>query len=241
MPSARAALAAAALDRKIYVVGGSPLARERDFAAYDPALDEWDPLPPMPSPRNHLAAGAAGRRIYAVGGRSGGIAGISAALEAFDVDTGLWQPLEPMPTARGGIAAAVVGHFLIVYGGEGNPDAPAGTFEEVEAFDTQTGDWLALSSMVTPRHGIGAARVGGRVHVPGGGPVEGFGVSEVHEIHDPLEDLALDVPLLAPVARALIALLLLVTVAGGAVSRWRAPASLRSASSPPRSRPSSWP
>ena len=35
--------------------------------------------------------------------------------------------------------------------------------------------------MTTPRHGIGAATVFGRIHVPGGADVAGFGTSAVNE------------------------------------------------------------
>jgi hypothetical protein len=39
--------------------------------------------------------------------------------------------------------------------------------------------------MPTPRHGIGAAVLPDGVHIPGGGPREGFGVTDVHEIFVP--------------------------------------------------------
>jgi hypothetical protein len=42
--------------------------------------------------------------------------------------------------------------------------------------------------MPVPRHGIGAATIGGRIHIPGGATVAGFGVSAVHDAF------AVDVP-----------------------------------------------
>ena len=114
-----------------------------------------------------------------------------------------------MPTARGGIAAAVFGSHLIVFGGEGNPNDPNGIFAEVEAYDAAAGIWRTLTPMPTPRHGIGAARVSGLIHVPSGGPVEGFGVTDVHEVYAPASDLPVQVPALSLWGALLLAMLLL--------------------------------
>lgn len=184
MPTARGAMGVAALDGRIYAAGGSPDARERDFAAYDPATDTWEVLPPMPTPRNHLAAAATAGRFYAIGGRSGAIGGITNAVEMFDPSTGAWSPVAPMPTARGGHAAAVVEGCIYVMGGEGNRAHPLGVFEETELYEPITGVWRALEPMPLPLHGIGAAAVGTRIHVPGGAHIEGFGVNAAHEVFD---------------------------------------------------------
>jgi N-acetylneuraminic acid mutarotase len=210
MPTARGALAAAALDGKLYAVGGSPLARERDFAVYDPASNAWTPLTLMPRPRNHLAAGALGGRLLAVGGRSGGITGITPALDLYDPASGGWSPGPDLPTARGGIAAAVVGRFLCVFGGEGNAASPTGTFPQVEAYDSVSAEWRSLTPMPTPRHGIGAGVVGTRVHLPGGASVQGFGVSAAHEVYDASEELDVTpIPSLPGPLRVLLATLIL--------------------------------
>ncbi|GIX48899.1 MAG: hypothetical protein KatS3mg131_3110 [Candidatus Tectimicrobiota bacterium] len=181
LPQPRGALAAGVIGGKIYAAGGSPAPRERDFAVYDPQTDTWTPLPPMPSPRNHLAAGVVGTTFYAVGGRSGGIRGITNALEAFDPTTGRWVHKAPLPTARGGIAGAVLQGCLYVFGGEGNPARSDGLFAEVEVYDPFHDRWQALPPMPTPRHGIGAAALGDRIYLPGGATVQGFGVTGVHE------------------------------------------------------------
>ena len=50
--------------------------------------------------------------------------------------------------------------------------------------------------MPTPRHGIGAALLAGGIHIPGGGPIENFSVSDVHEVLDTPAALGAQVPLL---------------------------------------------
>jgi hypothetical protein len=141
----------------------------------------------MPPARNHLAAAAVDGFFYAVGGRA---SGLRASLERFDPGSGdpalgTWTPLRPLPTARGGIAAAVVGGRIHVFGGEGNSQSPAGTFEENEAYDPATDTWSTRCPLPLPVHGIGAAAVGGAIHIPGGGPVQGFGVTDEHQVYVP--------------------------------------------------------
>jgi len=176
LPAPRGVLAAAAIDGKVYAVGGIPFPSE--LTVYDPAADRWTRLAPMPTQREHLAAAAAGGRLFAISGRLGAN---RAALESYDPLTNAWTTLAPIPTARSGIAAAVAGDRIYVFGGEGNPAAPTGVFPQVESYDVLTGSWRAEPSMPTPRHGIGAAAIGGTIYVPAGAPVQGFGVSSANE------------------------------------------------------------
>jgi len=192
MPAARGALAAATTDGLIYTVGGSPADRERDLAVYDPVADEWTELPDMPTPRNHLGAVALDGRIHAVGGRTATILPVpgGGALEVYDPSTQEWESKPPMPTPRSGIAAAAFAGRLLVFGGEGSEEDP-GTFREAEAYTPDSETWTPLPPMPTGRHGIGAAVLASGVHIPGGGPVEGFGVTDVHEVFVPEPDAAL--------------------------------------------------
>ena len=71
--------------------------------------------------------------------------------------------------------AAVIGSRIYVAGG-----SPAG--RTLEAYDPRSNTWESLTPMATPRHGIGAAVLGGLVYVPGGATVQGFGATGVHEV-----------------------------------------------------------
>ncbi len=186
LPRTRGALAAAALNGRIYAVGGDP--NGWDLFVYDPSEDRWETRARMPTPRHHLAVAAIGGKLYAVGGRNRGSFTLSR-LEAYDPETDTWEALPRMPTGRSGIAAAVVRGCLFVFGGEGNPRHPLGVFAQNERFNPRTGTWTSQAPMPTPRHGIGAGVLDGRVHLPGGAPVQGFGVTGVHEVYEPPEDL----------------------------------------------------
>jgi N-acetylneuraminic acid mutarotase len=182
MPTARSSPAAAVIDGKIFVAGGDPA--RRAFEVYDPKADKWTQLTPMPTPRDHLAAVAFGGKFYAVGGRPPLTLN---ALEVFDPATNRWSALAPMPTGRSGIAGAVVKDCLYVFGGEGNPSHPRGVFPQNEVYNPKTNSWERLAPMPTPRHGIGAAVIGNKIHIPGGADVQGYGLIAANEVFTVLE------------------------------------------------------
>lgn len=179
MPTARNAAAAIVLGGRIYVVGGADAAA-RVAEVYDPASDRWAPVTPMPTGRNHVAGGASGGRLFAVGGRPPNTLAVN---ESFDPVTGAWTTRAPLPTGRSGHAGAEVRGCLYFFGGEGNPGTASGVFRENQAYDPRTNTWETLAPMPVPRHGIGAAVLGDRIHLPGGATVQGFGATATHEVY----------------------------------------------------------
>lgn len=184
--SARGASFVGAIDGKIYVAGGlrggSAVA---DVSVYETTADAWAALPPLPSPRDHGASAVVGGKLYAIGGRGGVVTTHTNEVLAFDPANNQWTTRAPMPTSRGGCMAAVVGDRIIVLGGEGNPRAATGVFEQTERYDPASDRWDTLERMRTPRHGTGAAAVGGVVFVPGGATVQAFGATSVVEAFVP--------------------------------------------------------
>jgi N-acetylneuraminic acid mutarotase len=175
MPTPRGGLAAAVLDGWIVVVGG---ARDGvslgEVARYDPAAGVWETLPPMPTPRDHLGVAVLDGRLHALGGRAGRDFALRAH-EVFEPATGEWSEAEPLPTGRSGHAVAALEGCLYALGGEGNPQRRDGMFDEVERFVGATSAWERLGAMAVPRHGMGAVPVEGRMLVPAGATVAGFG------------------------------------------------------------------
>jgi N-acetylneuraminic acid mutarotase len=178
MPTGRNAPVVFVADGRIYVAGGAPAGRA--FEVYDPRTDTWQVLPAMPTARNHLAGGAAAGRLFAVGGRPPNTLAVN---EAYGLMTGVWTTQAPLPTGRSGHGAAVVRGCLYVIGGEGNPARPDGVFPQNEVYDPRTNTWESRTPMLTPRHGIGAAVLGDRIYLPGGGNVQGLATVGVHEAY----------------------------------------------------------
>jgi N-acetylneuraminic acid mutarotase len=170
----RAAACVASLGNDIYVFGGHHMSKSVAFSAvYHAMSDTWTELPDLPVAREHCVAGAINGKLYIVGGRTDTITGILGTTLEFDPQNPGYVEKKPMMTPRGGIAGAVLGGKLFVFGGEGNPDLASGVFPDIESYDPSTDEWEAYPPMKVPRHGMGAAEVGGRIYIPAGADRQG--------------------------------------------------------------------
>jgi Kelch motif protein len=181
MPTARGALAAAALGERIHAVGGAVRAALNAHEVYDPATNRWSTANAMPTARDHLAAVAFQGRLWALGGRSSFFGEQYANVEIYDPAADSWRTGTPLPAGRGGLAAVALPDRVLVLGGE----APARIFAANEMYGVGGNRWIAKAPMPTPRHGIGAVAVGARVYVPAGGREPGFAVTDANEAYTP--------------------------------------------------------
>lgn len=183
MPTARGALAVAALNGKLHAVGGyTGDGNTGAHEVYDPATDTWTSKAPLPTPRDHHAAATLGGILYAIGGRLNRQYSQNLQVtEAYDPSTDRWTRKSDLPTARSGITAAVVQERIYVFGGE----APAGTFRENEAYHPASNTWDSYAPMPTARHGLGSGVVDDRIYVLCGGPTPGGSFSDVNEMFIP--------------------------------------------------------
>jgi N-acetylneuraminic acid mutarotase len=126
MPTPRVGPAAAAIDGKLYVVGGADFGvpasgpQHNVFFAtlevYDPALKTWDTTrASMPTARREPAAAVLDGRLYVMGGM--GVAGVTGVVEAYDPCTNAWSPVAPLPTPRSSAVAGVLGRTIHLVGG----------------------------------------------------------------------------------------------------------------------------
>jgi N-acetylneuraminic acid mutarotase len=182
MPTPRLGLAAAALNGKIYVAGGSaasgyesaleeydpasntwtsraPMPTARGYLAvveeYDPSSDAWITRASMPEPRQYLTAATLTGRLYAIGGS---VVQSSTAVE-YDQASDTWSRAASMGTS--GHSCAVVNDMVYVIGDDSGGDSVA-----------QFAPWAVLSPMPTRRFSLAAAAVdhgGGKVYAIGGG------------------------------------------------------------------------
>jgi N-acetylneuraminic acid mutarotase len=118
---------AAAVNGKIYVIGGRTgsayimtATNTNVVEEYDPVADRWSgPLQRMPTARSGGGYGTDGRRIYCAGGEvaTTQLTGAFRAVEAYDPATNTWSTLPSMPMPRHGVAGAVIGNeFHLVSG-----------------------------------------------------------------------------------------------------------------------------
>jgi N-acetylneuraminic acid mutarotase len=153
--------------------------RGNDFAAYDPAANTWEVLPPLPSQRNHIAGAAINGRIHIVGGRLGnGLSPLkSDANEVFDPQTKTWTTAAPMLRGRSGMNGVMAHGCFHVWGGE----SPTSMTPDHDYYDPRTNKWFSLKNMPIPIHGVvGSAFVDGLIWVTGGGIAVGGGSGSLH-------------------------------------------------------------
>jgi hypothetical protein len=155
MQQARSGLGVAAVNGKIYAIGGttssgfapsipgSAVLGNRDIGGhvgtneeYDPETDTWTYKQSMPTPRIVFATAVYQNRIYCIGGKTGnGYTGIN---EVYDPATDTWETKTSMPTARGWLTANVVNNKIFVISKTVN-----------EVYDPETDTWITKSSPET--------------------------------------------------------------------------------------------
>lgn len=168
----------AAAEGRLYVIGGlsggASWQALPDSFVYDPATNQWTPLPSMPagSERGSSAVGVSGTTIYLAGGmrtltpEPGGLHDTVDTVSSYDVVTGAWASLPNLPEARDHVGGAVVDTTFYVLGGRDR--GQVNVRDTVYAFDRTTGQWTERAPMPTPRGGIAAAAVGSTIYTFGG-------------------------------------------------------------------------
>ena len=135
MNEARSGLGVAAVDGKIYAIGGSTangsvtssppqaiITNERfvdGFVGtneeYDLTTDTWAYKESMPTARIGFATAVYQNKIYCIGGRTS--SGYTNANEVYDPKTNMWEIKAPMPIPKAWITASIVGNKIYIVGG----------------------------------------------------------------------------------------------------------------------------
>jgi len=130
MPTARDHHAAAALNGRLFAIGGR---LNRQYSQnlgvaeeYDPVTDRWARKADLPTPRSGITAAVVKDRIYVFGGEAP--SGTFRENEAYHPASNSWEALASMPTARHGLGSvAVDGRIYVISGGP----TPGGSFSNV--------------------------------------------------------------------------------------------------------------
>lgn len=213
MPTKRGSPNAAAVNGKVYVIGGAsthpgsketvvhPTRPHRSVdvnEVYDPVTNTWATRSPMPTARNHAAVGAVNNKIYVIGGRIGAAFMLVPAstvdiVEEYDPATDQWGGLKrSMPTPRSAMTWGTYKGKIYVAGGEMRNAQSYGAYRAVEGYDPVANSWSILPPMLVPRHGLAGDVIGNRLHLVSGDvqSLGGLQLPEVQphtELHDALE------------------------------------------------------
>src|SRR6185369_13904749 len=169
----RAFASAAAINGKMYVVGGCVMSDCRIgvtnvLEIYDPVTNTWSNGAPMPTARFGTAAGVIGGKLYVTAGTLAcPPCSTTSATEIYDPVTNTWTTGAPIPVTRELAASGVVDGLLYVIGGyqRGSVNAAVAT---VHVYDPLAGSWSTRSSLPTARFGAAVGVINGAIYVAGG-------------------------------------------------------------------------
>jgi len=184
MQQARSGLGVAAVNGKIYAIGGvisggfvpsspgsavyagkTPVDVTGSNEEYDPETDTWTYKAAMPTPRAVFAIAVYQNKIYCLGGKtSNSYTGVN---EVYDPATDTWETKTSMPTARAFLRASVVGDKIYLIGGHGlSPDE----FLLVnEVYDPVTDTWSSSEPMLSGTlFGYASAVCDNKIYIIGG-------------------------------------------------------------------------
>ena len=181
LPTWRIGADAAAVNGKIYLIGGydqhenlggrAPALSTVDV--YDTQTNTWHTVANMPTPRVAARTAVFSNEIYTFGGydRKGprGAFRYKKNVEMYDTGTDTWVKKRDMPTLRNGFMPAVVDGKIYIIGGSVHDkkldrDVATGL---VEVYDPLTNKWEKRADMPTERD-ADAVVVDGKIYVIGG-------------------------------------------------------------------------
>ena len=194
-----AAFGLAAIDDKIYAVGGwSPqIGRSKRAEMYDPSTNTWTDISFMTTERSNFGLASLNKKLYAVGGYDDD-ANFVSSVEVYDpgVSGGSWVAAASMTTARSqfGIAALEASDMpadmikqypegLLYVAGGGTAAAQYDTSGEF--YDPSSNQWRQEGSLgiKSGLWGPGMAALHGKIYIVGGEGEDGMGTA-VEEVYD---------------------------------------------------------
>jgi len=194
MPTARLDISSAAVNGKIYVIGGSPFNNGPGLSIveeYNPAADTWTRKADMPTARAASSSAAVKGKIYTIGGANDiNLTGLPI-IEEYDPATDKWTTKTDMPTPRWGLSASVVNDKIYAIGGclrypWPGVGVPTATVEE---YNPETDTWTKKADMpTTPRWYCPASVVNGKIYVVGGTSNDQGNKFSIVEEYDPVTD-----------------------------------------------------
>src|SRR5215211_1302903 len=162
LPSERTEVAAAAVGRRIWVLGGyAPDGATLATAeVYDTVTNSWSRGPDLPVAVNHAMAATLDGVLYVAGGNRI----ISPSDQVARLDGDRWRRLAPLPRGRqaGGLVA-LDGRLYLVGG-----VVDGGLAADTQVYDPAADRWSPAPGLPTRREHLGAAAAGGRVYAVGG-------------------------------------------------------------------------
>ena len=182
MPTARSAMAVAAVNGRIYVFGGAQTNPGCFYLntgeVYDTLTDTWAGVAPMAWNPDGAGAAVVDGQVY-VGGGLIQCGSSYSNFAAYNPASNTWTAKAPMPLARGRFAMGSINGIVYAAGG----GLGSGVTGVLQAYDTATDTWSQKAPMPTARMWMGSTVHGGKLYVMGG--FNGSVTVGANEAYDP--------------------------------------------------------
>ncbi|MDX3098025.1 carboxypeptidase regulatory-like domain-containing protein [Streptomyces sp. ME19-03-3] len=160
-PVAYAGQGSAAVDGKLYTVGGcDERCGTAEAYAYDPGADTWSRIADYPEPTSWESCGGVNGKLYCAGGTSDNL-GETKHAYVYDPVTDTWASLPDLPISLWSASSTAANDQLLITSGITHEAITNQGF----AYDPQAGAWSALpnANVATYRGGagLGLYKVGG--------------------------------------------------------------------------------
>ena len=190
MPTARGGLGVAAVNGKIYAIGGIngnlPVNVNEQ---YNPGTNTWTSVAPMPTARSDFAIAVYDNKIYVIGGEVGN--GFVGNNEVYDPGTDTWETKASMPIPRADLSANVVNGKIYLTGGkEYSSTSPYYRGTNInEVYDPSNDTWTTGTPCFEAVYGSASTVINGKIYVIGGSQTlnsdGGIGYVDANQVYDP--------------------------------------------------------
>ena len=165
---------AAAVNGKIYVIGGvlnntpGPWIDTGLVESYDPMTESWETKSPMPTPRRSPEVAVIGDKIYVIGGlypndpRRFDYYDVIDAVEEYDPSTDSWDTKISIPNRRLNPACSAVADEIYVIGG-----SVYDSYDLNEKFMPLTNMWLSMSPIPVSGNFDSGVKINKKLYVIG--------------------------------------------------------------------------
>jgi len=138
MPKPMMNLALAAVNGKIYAIGGDRFLN--DNYAYTPETNTWATLSPMPTGRQHIDCGIFDNNIFVMGGLTSWKV-ISKKNEVYNIAANTWSEKAAVPSLRNCSAIVTKDSLIYVIGGGGSETSVWDNIASVECYHIESDTW----------------------------------------------------------------------------------------------------
>ena len=175
-PLARFEAQGAAINGKLYVIGGfynSQTQATKSVDVYDLASNTWQRIADIPEAITHAPTVVVDQTIYVLGGYLGNNPGGSTT-HVWKLNTAAippsWSRGPDLPAGRGGAGAALIGRNIHFFGGATRTAWTKDDSDQPDHYvlNVDTGGWSSVAPLPNPRNHLGGVALNGKVYALGG-------------------------------------------------------------------------